>query len=430
MSSVSYSRLLRENRNFRLLWAGQLISLLGDWFSAIPLQVLLLHYTGSASAVAGFIIATMLPGFLLAPMCGVIVDRFPRRAVMIVSDLARAVIALGLLGVRGPETVWVAYACMAMLSVFSVLFDPARSAVLPNIVSKEELVSANALSAVTWSIMLTSGALAGGIVAKYLGTDTVFILNSLSFIVSALFLARMVMPQADAPQRHPERRNELLEGFRYVRRHPEIVGALTSKMGWGLAGGVQVLLPIYGTQLFRLPNDPHGHLTTSLLMAAGGIGTAIGPVVARRITGPEPSRIRWAIAVSFLLGAIYYACMAGAPGLALVVLFLLLARFHGSIVWVFSTVLLQLLTEDRYRGRVFAVEVSLFTGAMMLSSVLTGRAIDLRWATVPQITLALAGVSFAVGLLWVARLARGPLPAAGLPERPPEPVGEGSGEAV
>jgi MFS family permease len=163
--------------------------------------------------------------------------------------------------------------------------------------------------------------------------------------------------------------------------------------------------------VFPLPNDRNGQLSMSLLLAAGGLGTALGPIAARRLTGRDIPRIRWAIAASFVLGGFYYCCMAGAPNLGVVALFLLLARFHGAIIWVFSTVLLQMQVEDRFRGRVFAAENSLFTGAMMTASVLTTRALDLHLAGVPQAVLAAGIVSVLVGLLWVGRLSGRGAPA-------------------
>jgi MFS family permease len=178
-------------------------------------------------------------------------------------------------------------------------------------------------------------------------------------------------------------------------------------------------LTIYGTEVFRLPNDPHGELSVAFLLAAGGLGTAFGPIVARRFTGRDLPRIRWAIAVSFLMGGIYYACMAGAPSLGLVALFLLLARFHGAIIWVFSTVLLQILVRDQFRGRVFAAETSLFTATMMVSNVATTRSLDLHAASVGGATLALGVLSGIVGVIWVVRLLRG----QGLPQ--PEPPSAG-----
>lgn len=407
MSAISYGALIRGNRNFRYWWGGQIVSQLGDWFSAITIQALLYSYTQSATALLWFMVATMLPNFLLGPIAGVIVDRLPRKSVMIGADLIRAVIAIGLLGFRGPDTAWVAFACVAGISSLTAFFEPARIATLPKITSDEELVTANALSAVTWSILLTSGAVIGGVVGRYLGPSTAFALNGVSFLASAWLLKQMVVPPTERATELTRGLGAIKAGFQYAKTHPEILGALTLKLGWGLAGGIQVLLPIYGGRIFPLAGDLNGQLSTSLLFAASGLGTGLGPVIARRLTGRDLPRIRWAIAISFVMSGIYYACMAGAPSLAGVGFFLLLARFHGAIVWVFSTVLLQILTRDLYRGRVFAAESSLFTGSMMLSSLLTSRTLDLGYASVAHVTLWLGAVSLTVGIGWLLHLLRG-----------------------
>jgi len=423
MSTISYGALIRSNRNFRFWWGGQIVSQLGDWFSAITIQALLFSYTQSATSLLWFMVASMLPNFLLGPVAGVIVDRLPRKTVMIGADLIRAVIAFGLLGFRGPETAWVAYACVAGISSLTAFFEPARISTLPKITSDEELVTANALSAVTWSILLTSGAVIGGVVGRYLGPDAAFVLNGVSFLASACLLRRMAVPPTEGSTEPSRGFGDLLDGYRYVKAHPEIFAALTVKLGWGLAGGIQVLLPIFGGRLFPLPGDLNGQLSTSLLFAASGLGTGLGPVIARRLTGRDLPRIRWAIAISFLMSGVYYACMAGAPNLAAVGFFLLLARFHGAIVWVFSTVLLQIQTRDRFRGRVFAAETSLFTGSMMLSSLMTSQVLDHHQATVPQVALALGAVALLVGVGWVLYLIRGRLPQPA-PELEPEPAGD------
>ncbi|HEU4752842.1 MAG TPA: hypothetical protein VFU47_07010, partial [Armatimonadota bacterium] len=139
----------------------------------------------------------------------------------------------------------------------------------------------------------------------------------------------------------------------------------------------------------------------------------LGPILARRLVGGEPARIRWAIAASFLMGGLWYVFMSGARGLAGVAAFLLLARLHGAIVWVFSTILLQILTADRFRGRVFALETSLFTAAMMLSSIATTQALDRYHFRVSHVAFVLGLLSLFVGLLWTGALvfSRRPTPA-------------------
>lgn len=410
MSTISYGELIRGNRNFRLWWSGQIVSQLGDWFSSITVQALLLSYTHSATSLLWFMIASMLPNFLLGPLAGVIVDRFPRKSVMIAADAGRAVIALGLLGFHGPATSWIAYACVAGMSSLTAFFEPARISTLPKITSDEELVTANALSSVTWSVLLTSGAVIGGLVGRFLGPQAAFLLNSASFVGSALLLRRLQVPPTDGTEERRRGLHDLREGFRYIGRQRAVFGALTAKLGWGLAGGLQVLIPIYGAQRFPLAHDAAGQLSISLLFAASGLGTALGPIIGRKLTGREVPKLRWAIALSFVMGGLYMLAMATSRNLAVASLFLMLARTHGAVVWVFSTILLQILTEDRYRGRVFAAEISLFTGSMMLSSLATSRVLDLHWLTVPQATTALGLVSILVGVFWTVNVARGGRP--------------------
>src|SRR5205823_6529261 len=133
--------------------------------------------------------------------------------------------------------------------------------------------------------------------------------------------------------------------------------------------------------LFRLPHDPNGAFSLSLLLAISGVGTAIGPILGRRLVGSDPRRMRWAIAIAFLFAGVCYALMGSAHSFAQSAAAICAARTGGSLIWVFSTVLLQMASRDEYRGRVFAAEGSLFTLTMMISNLGVGRAIDLHDAT-------------------------------------------------
>src|SRR6187401_2309459 len=157
--------LLRENRAFRLLWFGQVVSQLGDWFNSVALYALLYQLTGSASSVALMMVMQMLPAALVGPGAGVIVDRWDRRKIMIAADVFRDVAALGLLFVRSPSGVWFAYVVTALMVGAVGFFEPARSASIPIIVPRDRLVTANAVATATWSAMLAIGAVAGGAVA-------------------------------------------------------------------------------------------------------------------------------------------------------------------------------------------------------------------------------------------------------------------------
>jgi MFS family permease len=406
---VTYAQLLRQNRDYRLLWGGQVVSQLGDWFNLITLQSLLLQLTGQASSVAGLMVAQMLPLVLLGPAAGIVVDRLPRKRVMVAADLARAFLALGFLLVRDPKTAWLAYAFLAGLSSLSVFFEPARLAITPAITRPEELVAANALSAVTWSILLTSGGLVGGIVTTYLGREVAFVMNSLSFLASALLIRGIRVPRREAALATDAATaagglRALRAGFEYVTGRPALRALLSAKGAWGLSGGVQVLIVLFGQQIFA-PGPGKGALGISLLTAASGVGTAVGPILARRLAGEETRRMLWAIPIGYLVGGVFFLVLGHSWSLASAAAALFLGRMGGSAIWVFSTVLLQRASEDRFRGRVFAAEQSLATLAMALSGFVVGGAVD-RGASPFAVATALGFVALVPGIAWSLGLSR------------------------
>jgi MFS family permease len=226
VSLAAYVRLLRTNRNFRLLWFAQIISEQGDWLYAVAVYSLLLEYTGSAKYVAFAFVLQVLPQFFVSPAAGVINDRLSRKKVMIFADWSRAVIVLCMLLVRGPHLVWLLYTLLFLETILWALFEPGRSAVIPNIAGESELMVANTLSSTTWSFNFAMGFAVGGVLAAYFGREAVFVLNSLSFVLSALILGRMKFSEPHAENRPPLKARDLAdfspirEGIRYVWRDP------------------------------------------------------------------------------------------------------------------------------------------------------------------------------------------------------------------
>src|ERR1700719_1389069 len=191
MTLSSYWRLLRDNRNFRLLWFAQIVSELGDWFYSVAIFSFLLELTGSAQMVSFAFLMQVLPQTLIAPGAGMINDRIRRKKVMIFADLARAAIVLAMLLVRSRGTLWLLFVLLFFETLCWGLFEPGRSAVIPNITTPEEVPAANALSSTTWSINFAIGAAAGGLAMVTLGREAVCVLNSLSFLGSAWLIRRM-----------------------------------------------------------------------------------------------------------------------------------------------------------------------------------------------------------------------------------------------
>jgi MFS family permease len=401
---TGYVDLLRRNRDFRQLWLGQVVSQMGDWFDTIALYTIVLNLTGSGRAVGLVLVARFLPSVVLGPASGVLADRFSRRSIMIISDVVRAAVVLGFLLVRSADELWLVYVLTVMQLVFSTFFEPARTAAIPSIVAPRDLVAANTISSATWSTMLTLGAAVGGLITGWVGTDAAFVLDSLTYLLSAALIMTVRLP-GRAPQE--KRRltiasalglSQTLEGMKYVRNRPRVFAYLMVKPAWGLGGGILALLAVFGEKIF-----PVGRSTATgigVLYAARGIGTAIGPFAARRFGGETRARMQKAIGISFIIGGLFYITFGSATNFVFAIIVLAVAHTGGSVLWVFSTVLLQQSVEDNFRGRVFAAELALFTLTMAASNYLTGELLD-RYGFSPRAVTIGIGVFFLLpGLFW------------------------------
>ena len=202
---------MRYNHNFRRLWLAQIVSEIGDWFYTLAIYSLLLQLTGRASSVALALVLQVLPQTFIGPAAGVINDRVRRKRVMITADVARMVIVFAMLLVRSRSTVWLVYPLLLLETLMAAFFEPARTAVVPNITPREDVLLANTLSSATWSVNLLIGASVGGVVAALLGRDAVFLLNALSFLVSAILIGRMKFEEPHAQSAAPLRARDALD---------------------------------------------------------------------------------------------------------------------------------------------------------------------------------------------------------------------------
>jgi len=323
---------------------------------------------------------------------------------MIVSDLLRALVVLGFLFVRRADQLWIIYVLTVLQLALSTFFEPAKTAAIPSLVSDRELVSANAISSVTWSVMLTLGAAIGGLITGWFGTNAAFILDALSYLLSAALIASVHFPKR--PQREKQKLTvgralgvtETIEGVRYVKHRPRVFALLLVKPAWGLGGGILTLLAVFGERIF--PVGRSAATGIGVLFAARGIGTAIGPIVARRISGEGNKRMQASIGIAFLIGGAFYIAFGSATSFILALIVLGIAHTGGSILWVFSTVLLQRTVEDNFRGRVFAAELGLLTLTMAASNYATGELLDRFGISARLVTIGIGIFFLLPGIMW------------------------------
>jgi MFS family permease len=391
VSFASYARLLRGNRNFRRLWSAQIVSEIGDWFYTLAIYNLLLQLTGRAGAVALALVLQVLPQTLIGPTAGVVNDRLRRKQVMIASDIGRMLIVLCMLLIRSREKVWLVYPLLMAETLLVAFFEPARNAVIPNIVEREDVVVANTLSSTTWSLNLMLGATLGGVVAALLGRDAVFLLNALSFLISAALIWRMrfAEPHAEGARRFEARElvdfSPILAGIRYVRAHVHLRSTIFVKFGNLIIGPGWVLFTVMGQNEFAvrwhgMAPERGAFLGMSLLLGARGLGALLGPLLAASWAGHWKHRLEVAIVWGYLAAAVGYTLLGVSGHLWQACLCVALAHFGSSIVWVFSTTLLQMQSDDKFRGRVFAADLGLSMFTIAAGAYLAGRFVDWGFA--------------------------------------------------
>jgi len=409
-TSLGPIELLRTDVRFRRLWLSQVVSELGDWFQLVALLTLLPTSGGKSHVVAGYLVLRLLPVVVWAPLAGIVADRVARGRVLIACDLLRAfVVLLYPLVIRadGSTNVVLLYALSFTQESLSAFFEPARGAVIPQIVPTRGLLSANALSGATWSAMLAIGAALGGLATRHLGRNAAYAIDAASFVVSAAFVWSARLPALPAAQPHDEekhgpRPSALVEGVRYLRTHPSQAIAASLKGGWGLVGGIAVLFTAFADQVFTTRNAAAAASALGVLYFGRGFGALVGPFVARRMAGESVRGLMRALLVAFPVAALGYVGFAASPTVWIGALALVVAHCGGSTVWVHSTQLLQLTVPNHLLGRVVAVEWAMLTFAMASSTLATSAIMDALGWSPRGAALVLAAVPLFVAIVWAS----------------------------
>ena len=408
--AVSYTDLLRNNRNFRFLWFGQIVSLLGDWFNLVAAAALIGLLTQSGLAVGSLFVVRMLAPFVVSPIAGVVADRYNRKYILIAADLVRATVVLGFLLVRDAGDVWMLYTLTAAQMALSGFFDPAHTSILPDLANKRELGAMNAISSATWSVMLALGAALGGLFSGTWGMYPAFVLDALTFLLSAALLAQIRMPaklaSAAAEKTVAAAVRQYFDGLRYLRAHLDILVVALQKASLALflATAFQVIQVAIAQQIFSVGEG--GGISMGLMFGLTGVGSGLGPIVARKFTGDDARSLKKAIVVGYLIAIAGVAVTAPLFSLPTVLLGSVVRATGSGVIWVFSTQLLLQMTPDRVRGRVFASDFMFFYLCSALSSSVIGAALDTS-LSISAIIWGMAGLSVIPMALWTVWVVRG-----------------------
>jgi MFS family permease len=400
---------LLRRRDFGLLWAGGLISETGDWFLLVGLPVWVLQVTGSSLVTATVFLVGLLPSLVVGPLAGVLVDRWDRRRTLVAVSLAEAVFLLPLLTVDGRGDLWVVYLVMAVEASLGQLNDPARNAMVPALVGRDDLVGANALIGLNGNLARLAGSPLGGILVELSGLPGLVIGDAISFLLGAALLSLVrprPLPAPAGPAPSPGVVKEWVDGLRVV--------AADRRLRWGLVvdglaavaqGVFTVLFVLFVTR--ELGGDG---ADVGLLRGVQAIGGLVGGVLvvglARRL---EAGRL---LGVSLLaFGLIDLAIWNGPVLTTATWLYLGLfaaAGIPGIAFLTGLTALVQERTDDAYLGRVFATYYGSFNGLAGVGMLLAGLLGDS--VGVVAVLNGQAGLYLLAGLVAVATLGRRPRP--------------------
>ncbi|HET9516580.1 MAG TPA: MFS transporter [Actinoplanes sp.] len=422
--------LLRRNRDFRRLFAAELVVLGADWFVLVPLLVLLPRLTGSG--VWGALVLSADTGInaLLLPYTGTVADRFDRRKIMMAANAAALAAVLLLFLVRSAATAPLALVAIGLVAVAKAFYSPAASAALPNVVDPADLGAANAVAGSAWGTMTIVGASLGGVISAWSGPYVSFAVAGASLVVAGALtwlIRRPLQGARDASEPAQRTWHALVEALGYIGRRPRVLALVTVKSAVGLGNGVLTVFPLLAAAYGA------GPLGAGLLFAVRGAGALVGPMLMR----PVFARRHWllpGLALSMTAYGLAYVGVSVAGWFPLVLLGVFVAHFAGGTNWVLSNFALQGEVPDRLRGRVFATDMMLATLAIAVSQLVTAGVVDIVDERTVLAACGLITVVYAVGWrLATRRLALSPTgsqaPDGAGHEPPGEPVQDRHGGA-
>ena len=403
--------LLRQNRNYRYTWLGQVVSEIGDYFNNIAVFALVMEKSGSGLVVSGVMLSRAIPAVLAGPFAGVFLDRFDRRRIMIASDLIRAVVALAfILTIRQPRP-WLLYLLSAALMFVSPFFSSGRAAILPTIANPDELHTANSLTQTTQWATLTAGTLGAGVCVARLGYRGAFLLNSLSFVFSAWAIGRIAVPggfRASGAGHTVRPWRDYRAGLAYMRSVPLMMGIALISAGWAMGGGAaQILFALFGEQVFH-----RGASGIGSIWGFAGIGLllggATGHLAGRRVSFAGYKR---AVTISYLVHGAAYMLFSQVESYAAALLLMMLSRVGMAVTSVLNNSQLLRHTPDQFRGRVFATMETLRSSVMIVS--MAAASIASQYAGPRTIGLAAGALGTVTAVAWAWCDASGRLPEPG-----------------
>jgi MFS family permease len=368
-----------HQRNYRLFFFGQLVSVAGTWMQSVAQSFLVLDLTHSGTQLGLTSAARFLPMFLFGPIGGVFADRMDRKRVLYVTQTLSGLLA-GVFAVTvGTHSIrlWIVYLLALALGFVNVFDNPARQSFISEMVSAKDLPNAVTLNSVAMNMARVFGAALGGVIAAAIGLALCFTCNALSFGAVLVSLAAMRGSELFPAKRVSRQKRQVRQGLRYVRSTPELfIPLLMIAVIGTLAWEFQVSLPLMASQVFHGGAGSYGVMASIM-----GGGAVVGGLISAARSRPRAralclAAIGWGIAI---------LAAAVAPSMPLELAALVFVGY-GSITFnSLAKTTLQLAAKPEMRGRVMALWALAWLGSTPIGGPIigwAGQAIGARWALV------------------------------------------------
>ena len=441
--NLTYSQLLKGNRDFRNLFWGQIVSELGNWFNFIAALGLVRVVSDASPTAAGILfVCRLLPFALFSPIAGTFVDRFSRRQVMIWSDLIRVAVALVFLLVTSAENLWLAYLATILLSMFGAFFEGAKNATTPNLAGKDGLLAGTALMFSSRFLLMALGSALGGWAAAVFGYKVAFLINAASFAVSAFsvwLIPESATRENDAatqrrgdaeilesaalagalPKAEDENDfkrasffSELKEGFHYTVKNHFALTILIMNIIWATGGGaINVIFERMGGIVFAERENWNPDVAVAILWTASGFGLFLGMMLAHRTArildhrNSHTSFIGWTL----IIHGILFSVGGLMSSLLLLAFFTFVSRAIVGVEYAVQETMFQRSLPDYIRGRISTLDRGAEMTIFGLSSYFSA---ELMYYISPQTLTIVSGIlSASAGVVWFVRMRRVKNPA-------------------
>jgi MFS family permease len=355
-----------RQRNYRLFFFGQLVSVIGTWMQTVAQSFLVLDLTHSGTQLGLTTAARFLPMFLFGPLGGVFADRLDKQRVLYVTQTASGLLAgvFSILIATGSMKLWIVYLLALALGFVNVFDNPARQSFIPEMVPAKELPNAVTLNSVAMNMARVFGAALGGVIAAAIGLALCFACNAASFAAVLISLALMNRSELFPAKRLARKKHQVRQGLSYVRRTPDLLIPLIMIAVVGtLAWEFQVTLPLMASKVFG-----GGAAAYGVMASVMGAGAVVGGLISAARARPRAralclAAIGWGIAI---------LAAAAASNLALELVAMVFVGY-GSITFnSLAKTTLQLAAKPEMRGRVMALWALAWLGSTPIGGPIVG----------------------------------------------------------